>query len=113
MQNEMKAHIYFAAIFFLLSGCFLNAQNLLEGDLDDFISTIIKQNKLPGLSIAIVMDDSIIYAKGFGVRKTGEPDPVNEHTLYEAASLTKTFTATLIGRLVDQGKINWTDHVIK
>ena len=113
MQNEMKAHIYVVTIIFLLSGCFLNAQNLLEGDLDDFISTIIKQNKLPGLSIAIVMDDSIIYAKGFGVRKTGDPDPVNEHTLFEAASLTKTFTATLIGSLVDHGKINWTDPVIK
>jgi CubicO group peptidase (beta-lactamase class C family) len=59
------------------------------------------------------MDDSIIYAKGFGVRKTGEPDPVNEHTLYEGASITKSFTATLIGRLVDQGKLKWTDPVIK
>ena len=109
----MKAHICLITIFFSLSCCFLNAQNLLKDDFDDFINTIIKQNKLPGLSIAIVVDDSIIYAKGFGVRKTGDPDPVNEHTLFEAASLTKTFTATLIGSLVDHGKINWTDPVIK
>jgi CubicO group peptidase (beta-lactamase class C family) len=109
----MKAHIYFATIFFLISGCFLNAQNLLKGDLDDFIKKVIAENKLPGLSIAVVMDDSIIYAKGFGVRKTGEQDPVNEYTLYEGASITKSFTATLIGRLVDQGKLKWTDPVIK
>ena len=109
----MKAHIYVVTIIFLLSGCFLNAQNLLKGDLDDCIKKVIAENKLPGLSIAIVMDDSIIYAKGFGVRKTGEPDPVNEYTLYEGASITKSFTATLIGRLVDQGKLKWTDPVIK
>lgn len=109
----MKAHIYVVTIIFLLNGCFLNAQNLLKGDLNDFINTIIKQNKLPGLSIAVVMEDSIIYTKGFGVRKIGEPDRANEHTLYEGASITKSFTATLIGRLVDQGKVKWTDPVIK
>lgn len=98
---------------FLLCHSFLEAQDLSKIDLDDFINKVIEKNKLPGLSIAVVMNDSIIYAKGFGVRKIGEPDPVNEHTLYEGASTTKTFTATLIGRLIDQGKLKWTDPVIK
>ena len=106
----MKAYIFLISIFCC---CFLDAQDLLKGDLDDFINKVIEKNKLPGLSVAVVMEDSIIYAKGFGVRKIGEPDPVNEHTLYEAASITKTFTATLTGRLIDLGKLKWTDPVIK
>ena len=103
----METRIILIIILFF-SVCCLDAQNLDRSKLDNYITNILKQDKLPGLSIAIVLNDSVIYAKGFGVIKTGEKEPVNEHTLYEAVSLTKTFTATLIGILVDQGKISWT-----
>lgn len=109
----MKTRIYLSIMFIVLSGCILNSQQLLKSNLDSFISNIIQQNQLPGLSIAIVFEDSVIYAKGFGIKKIGGTDPVDEHTLYEAVSLTKSFTATIIGILVDQGKIKWTDPVIK
>jgi len=109
----MRTHVFVVSLFFLFCCCFSSAQKIQNDDLDNFINSIIKQNKLPGLSIAIVIDDSVIYAKGFGVKKIGESDPVNEHTLFQAASITKSFTASLIGILVDQKKIKWTDPVIK
>lgn len=103
-----------ATIFvFILSGVFVNAQSLNGTKLDDFIDTIIKQNKIPGLSIAVVFHDSVMYAKGFGIKKAGESDPVDEHTLFEAVSLTKSFTAILMGMLVEQEKIKWTDPIEK
>lgn len=113
IQNQMKARVFLTILVLFLSCCIVNSQKLLKSELDNFINTIIKQNELPGLSIAIVYQDSVIYARGFGVKKLGESDPVDEHTLYEAMSLTKSFTATLIGMLVDQGKIKWTDLVTK
>lgn len=97
----------------ILSFSFLSAQSLSRDELDAFINKIMKENKLPGLSIAIVKNDSVVYAKGYGVKKIGEADKVNEHTLFESASITKTFTALLMGILVDQGKIKWNDPVKK
>jgi len=73
----------------------------------------MQENKLPGLAITIVKDNSIIFAKGYGVRKLGESAPVDEHTLFQAASITKSFTATFLGILADQGKLKWTDPVKK
>jgi len=109
----MKASTIAAIFVFILSSLFVHSQNLSGTNLDDFIDAVIKKNNIPGLSIAVVTNDSVIYAKGFGIKKTGGSDPVDEHTLFEAVSLTKSFTALLLGMLVDQKKIKWTDPVVK
>jgi CubicO group peptidase (beta-lactamase class C family) len=111
IQNQMKVRMLLTIMVLFLSDCILNSQKLSKIDVDNFINNIVKQNQLPGLSIAIVFEDSVIYAKGFGIKKIGGSDPVDEHTLYQAASITKSFTATLIGMLVDQGEIKWNDPV--
>lgn len=64
-----------------------------------------------GLAIAIVKDDSIVYAKGFGVRKLGDPAPVTPRTLFAIGSTTKAMTATAVGMLVDEGRLGWDDKV--
>ncbi len=88
-----------------------NLNDPLTG-LDAYIETGMKDWQIPGLAIAVVKDDEIVYAKGFGVRKLDEPGPVNEHTLFGIASLTKAFTTAAIGILVDDGKLHWDDPVI-
>ena len=108
----MKRCFLMQIMIFILVGNLLNGQTLSKAKLDNFIDSLIRQNSIPGLSIAVVYGDSIIYAEGFGVKKIGESDSINEHTLYEAMSLTKSFTATIIGTLVDEGRIKWTDPVI-
>ena len=64
-----------------------------------------------GLAIAIVKDDSVVYAKGFGVRKLGNPAPVTPKTLFAIGSTTKAMTATAVGMLVDEGRLAWDDKV--
>jgi CubicO group peptidase (beta-lactamase class C family) len=109
----MKTKILFAFIAFIFCNCFSNGQKIPYQNHDLVIKKTMQENKLPGLAIAIVKDDSVILAKGYGVRKLEESAPVNEHTLFEVASITKSFTTTLLGILVDRGKIKWTDPVIK
>lgn len=68
---------------------------------------------VPGMSIAIVKDDEIIWMRGFGFSDVGAQKPADENTIYAVGSTTKAFTATLVGMLVDEGKANWDDPVTK
>jgi hypothetical protein len=65
----------------------------------------MKTFTVPGLSVAIVKDGRLVMAKGYGVRRLGDPAPVDEHTRFGIASNTKLFTATTLELLVEEGKV--------
>lgn len=67
--------------------------------------------EVPGVAIAIVKDNTVIYSQGYGVKTLGEEDPIDENTLFAIASCSKAFTATALGMLVDEGKITFEDRV--
>jgi CubicO group peptidase (beta-lactamase class C family) len=78
---------------------------------DAYVTKAIQTWKIPGLSVAIVRNDSVIYAKGFGVLSAQSRAPVNERTLFEIGSSSKAFTATLVAMLVSDGKMHWDDKL--
>jgi CubicO group peptidase (beta-lactamase class C family) len=80
-------------------------------ELEAYADGQMKEQKVPGMAIAIVKDDQIIYAKGFGVKKYGFADPVDENTVFEIGSNSKAFGTAVAGMLVDEGEMNWTDKV--
>jgi CubicO group peptidase (beta-lactamase class C family) len=81
--------------------------------LDAYITQAIKDWNVPGLSIAVLKGDSVVYQKGFGVKELGKADPVTPNTLFAIGSNSKSFTAAAIGMLVDDGKMRWDDKVTK
>ncbi len=81
--------------------------------LDTYIERAMRDWEVPGLAIAVVKDDSVVWARGFGVRELGRPDRVDEHTTFVAASTTKAFTAALMGMLVDSQRVRWDDPVTR
>jgi CubicO group peptidase (beta-lactamase class C family) len=80
---------------------------------DDYVDKALREWEVPGLAIAIVKDDRIVLAKGYGVRKLGDPATVNERTLFAIGSSSKSFTAASVAMLVDEGKLKWDDPVTK
>ena len=88
------------------------AQPLNLKGLDRYIEKARQAWQIPGLSIAIVYRDSVIFAKGYGVRELGKPEPVTPHTVFAIASNSKAFTAAALGMLVDEGKLSWDDRVV-
>ncbi len=82
-------------------------------EVDEYASKAMRDWKVPGFAVAIVKDDRVIFAKGYGVRKLGETVPVDERTLFAIASNTKAFTAAAVAILVDEGKLKWDDPVTK
>jgi len=82
------------------------AQQELVG-LDDYIEEAMEDWGIAGMSVAIVRDGEIIYARGFGVRDVSTGEPVNEQTLFAIGSNSKLFTAVAAGMLVDEGLMAW------
>jgi CubicO group peptidase (beta-lactamase class C family) len=82
-------------------------------DLDRWVARAMQTFDVPGIGLAIVKDDQVVAAKGFGVRKLGEPAPVDARTLFGIASNTKAFTATALGLLVEEQKIEWDAPVVR
>jgi CubicO group peptidase (beta-lactamase class C family) len=85
----------------------------LPKDLDAYVERALSAFEVPGLSLAVVKDGAVVVAKGYGVRKLGEPARVDAKTLFGIASNTKVFTATALGLLVDEGKIEWDAPVVR
>ena len=86
----------------------------LEQRLERLVEQLEQQRQtlhIPGMAIAVVKDDEVILTHGFGVTEIEKETPVTPETLFAIGSSTKSFTATIIGMLVDEGKMNWDDPV--
>jgi CubicO group peptidase (beta-lactamase class C family) len=110
-----KGRIRGFVIFVLLSAVSLDlfAQSEPIDGLNSYIVKAMKEWDTPGLAIAIVKNDSIIFTKGYGVRKLGEQAPVTPQTVFAIASTTKAMTVACLAMLVDEGKLKWDDPVTK
>ena len=71
----------------------------------------MQKHHIPGVSIAIVQDGKVVLAKGYGLANVELSVPATEHTVYQLASVTKTFTATAIMMLVEEGKLRLDDKI--
>src|ERR1022692_872999 len=104
------------AYILCLSFASIHAQNLnVDQKLNGFEKTvdkILKDWNVPGCGIGIVYKGKLVFAKGYGYRDLDKKLPVTPNTLFQIAANTKLFTATAIGFLVDDGKLEW-DKPIK
>src|SRR5215471_19972310 len=69
--------------------------------------------KIPAMSCALVKDQKVVWARGFGYADLENKIPATEHTSYHLASLTKTFASTILMQLVQDGKVKLDDPVSK
>src|SRR5687767_11872814 len=81
--------------------------------MDPYIHTAMKKWEVPGLAIAVVKDGEVVLLRGYGVCELGADRKVTGDTPFTIASCTKSFTATAVGMLVEEGKLKWDDPVVK
>jgi CubicO group peptidase (beta-lactamase class C family) len=96
----------------VMAGCWSVSAAEPDG-IDQFVEQVMKEYATPGVSLAVVKDDKVIVLRGYGVRRYGSKDLVDEHTLFQIASCTKSFTAAVLATLVDEDKLSWDDAVIE
>ena len=81
--------------------------------LDAYVERALKDWNVPGVAIAVVKNDSVVFARGYGVRELGKPERVDPRTLFAIGSTTKAFTAAALAMLVDEKKVAWDDPATK
>ena len=80
--------------------------------LDSFIRETLSETGVPGLAVAIVYRDEVVYLKGFGVREAGKSERVTENTVFQLASMSKPVGSTVIAALVDDDVVSWDDLIV-
>ncbi len=76
---------------------------------------LVAGGRIPGLAVAIVQNGRVLSARGYGVTDARNGEPVDAHTVFRLASLSKSFAGTVTGMLVNDGVLRWdsrlTDYV--
>ncbi|MEA2489083.1 MAG: hypothetical protein QOH21_875 [Acidobacteriota bacterium] len=89
----------------------INAQRVDPYAIDKAVNSNLKTWQIPGAAIAIVLNDRIVYVKGYGTKEAGGTEPVTPETLFQIASTSKAFTSAAMALLVDEQKVAWDDPV--
>jgi CubicO group peptidase (beta-lactamase class C family) len=79
----------------------------------DDVEQLRAQLHISGLSLAVVKDDQVVLARGFGVRDREKKLACDENTLYGVGSTSKAFTSMLVAMLADEGKISFHERPAK
>jgi CubicO group peptidase (beta-lactamase class C family) len=85
--------------------------NAALAQLDPYIRSAMDKTKVPGAAVAVIYNGQVVFLRGYGVRKVGEPEAIDPDTVFEIASVSKPIASTILASLVGQGKISWDDKV--
>lgn len=112
----MKKYLVYVLLLAALPVCFIppaasqirsfSGKNIPEAILDRFVRQQMDSLGLPALSIALISDNKIVYHKAFGVSDINTKIPVNEASVFEAASMSKTAFAYFVMKSVEKGLLN-------
>jgi len=117
----LRVFILFLVLFVLLVPFSAHAQRGTQttkeqvgkaiAEIDKLAQNQIDTNAVPGLAMAVVFQDQVVYAKGFGVREGGKPEKVDVDTVFQLASVSKPIGATVVTALVSERKISWDSKI--
>ncbi|MGH2583512.1 MAG: serine hydrolase [Dehalococcoidia bacterium] len=80
--------------------------------LDTLAQQTLQRTGVPGMAIAVVYQDQVVYMQGFGVREAGKEGRVDPDTVFQLASVSKPIGSTLMAMLVGEGVITWDDPIV-
>ncbi|OAT50763.1 Beta-lactamase [Providencia heimbachae] len=108
MRNIFRQGQLFIALSLVFTS--ISASALTQIEVDDIIKPLMKQQQIPGMSVAISVDGKH-YIYHYGVQSKQTNVPITNNTLYEIGSLSKTFTATLASYAQGKGRLDFAQTV--
>lgn len=119
MYRYLSVAVIAFAIFLLPPNAAIHAQDITPEKvraalprLEKLAEQTLKKTGVPGMAIAVVYRDEVMYLKGFGVRQVGKNEPVNADTVFQLASVSKPIASTILALLVGLGIIDWDDPIV-
>ena len=82
-------------------------------ELEKTIPQLMAKHRIPAVSVALIRDAQLLWRRGFGVKDLARRDPVDEHTLFPAASMTKPVFSYLVLKLCEAGVLNLDTPLIR
>ncbi|MEP6491205.1 MAG: serine hydrolase domain-containing protein [bacterium] len=102
-----------AAASIALTASMVGAQAVVPKQLDSIIRQAVAEKQLVGLSVGIMQNGKVVFAKGYGLRTLGTTDSVTTRTMFAVGSVTKQFTCSALMMLADEKKLSLSDPVSK
>lgn len=109
MLNLFIKRVLFTTVLFISVVALSFAQEQLENDLKN----IMKKHEAIGLAVAVVKNNKIIYTTSLGFKNQEKQEPIDKNDIFRIASISKSFVATCIMQLVEEGKLSLDDDVSK
>ena len=79
--------------------------------IDGIVESAMSATGVPGVAVAVVSHDQVVFAKGYGVRTVGQPEKIDTDTVFQLGSMSKPVSSTAVAALVGKGVIKWSDPV--
>jgi CubicO group peptidase (beta-lactamase class C family) len=84
----------------------------LQAEVDRCVERAREEWESVGAAVSVTVRGEVVYARGFGAREHGRPEPVDEHSVFQIGSTSKAFACAALGVLVDDGALGWDDRVV-
>ncbi|MDD1717545.1 MAG: serine hydrolase [Methanoregulaceae archaeon] len=78
---------------------------------DAYAEQTFKKSGVPGMAVAVVRNDTVVYLRCFGVKNITTREPVTPHTRFQLASISKSFTTATMAAMAGDGELSWDDRV--
>lgn len=111
MTFKRRLLVLLVCLLLALTPCV--AQDAQAKKVDDFVAAEMQKQRIPGVSLAVVRNGQIIFAKGYGFANVEHQVPVKPETIFQSGSVGKQFTATAVMMLVEDGKLSLDDKISK
>lgn len=106
------ANYLFIIGLLITTGVLAQANSVSQDDsLDQYITAKLQGWKVPGMALVVIKDGKVVKTKGYGVAQLEWKTPVRPNTVFEIASLTKSFTAVMVMLLIEEGKLKLDDKL--
>jgi CubicO group peptidase (beta-lactamase class C family) len=123
MKRTLSLHIILSLLSLIFYSCqgfkqFIEPGKLSEskkdftGKVDSLVISKMNQYNIPGLAIGLVAEDSIIYARGYGIKNIRRSDPVTENSNFHTASISKLFTAQAVMMLIKKNELSLDERLL-
>jgi CubicO group peptidase (beta-lactamase class C family) len=77
----------------------------------EIATDVMERTNIPGMAIAVVHRGELVFARGYGVREVGKPETVDETTVFQIASVSKSVGSTVVAKAVTDSVVAWSDPI--